>query len=124
MSTGGEATGPPAEPDDLVRPFLLTAGRTQSSVDGLRYETLVQATDVEGADLRFEAARLFELSRTAIAIAEIAARLGIPIGSAKVMVGDLIESGHVTVHDTVDTAAGDSASIDLMARIIEGVRKL
>jgi hypothetical protein len=124
MSTGGVAPGEQAEPHDLVRPFLATAGRTRSSVGSLRYETLVQATDVSGADLRFEAARLFSLCSTAMAIAEIAARLHIPIGSAKVIVGDLIDSGHLAAHETIDTTAYDSSGIDLMSRIIEGVRNL
>ncbi len=108
--------------NDFVRPFLMTAGRTKSSVEGLQFETMVQSTGIDGSKLRFEPARVFALCESAIAIAEISAHLGIPITTVKVVLGDLIDSGHVEVHRTIDTT--DSDDIQLISRLIEGVRRL
>jgi hypothetical protein len=108
--------------NDFVRPFLVTAGRTKSSVEGLQFETLVQTTGLEGSALRFEPARVFALCDTATAIAEISAHLEIPIATVKVIIGDLIDSGHIEVHRTIDTT--DSDDIQLISRLIEGVRRL
>lgn len=108
--------------NDFVRPFLVTGGRTKSSVKGLQFETMVQATQLDGENLRFESARVVDLCENATAIAEISAHLSMPIATVKVVLGDLIDSGHVEVHRTID--ATDSDDIQLISRLIEGVRRL
>lgn len=116
----GEPLG--GEANDFVRPFLVTTGRTKASVEGLRFETLVQATAKPGQELRFEPARVHALCTDAIAIAEISAELRMPIGTAKVVIGDLIQSGHVELHQTIDTE--QTEDIQLISRLIDGVRRL
>ncbi len=108
--------------NDFVRPFLVTAGRTKSSVEGLQFETMVQATGLDASSLRFEPARVHALCETATGIAEISAHLEIPIATVKVVLGDLIDSGHIEVNRTIDTT--DSDDIQLISRLIEGVRRL
>lgn len=108
--------------NDFVRPFLVTAGRTKSSVEGLQFETMVQATGIASTDLRFEPARVYALCESATAIAEISAHLKIPIATVKVVLGDLVDSGHIEVHRTID--ATDSEDIQLISRLIDGVRRL
>ncbi len=120
MTTGDD--NEEMDANDFVRPFLVTGGRTKSSVEGLQFETMVQATKSNGSDLRFEPARVFGLCQNAIAIAEISAHLEIPIATVKVVLGDLIDSGHVEVNRTID--ATDSDDIQLISRLIEGVRRL
>ena len=115
---------PPSNEDanDFVRPFLVTGGRTKSDVEGLQFETLVQSTDSPAGELRFEAAQIYALCTEAAAIAELSAHLKIPIGTIKVVVGDLIKDGFLDVHNTLETT--DTPDLDLLARIIEGVQKL
>ena len=112
----------PPQDDDLVRPYLITGGRTRADVDGLQFETLVEANGAAPDGLRFEAAQVFALCRTATGIAEISAQLGMPIATVKVVVGDLVNSGHVRIHDDAGTAPQGDAQ--LINRIIEGVRRL
>lgn len=120
--TNDESSGFESAPTDFVRPFLVTAGRTKSSVEGLQFETMIQAGTESGDDLRFEGARVFELCQESKAIAEISAHLKIPIGTIKVLVGDLIESGHLDVHQTLDTS--ETEDVQLISRLIDGVRRL
>jgi hypothetical protein len=114
------------EMDDFIRPFLVTSGRTRSSVEGLRLETMVQITEHEQSPLRFEAARVFALCKTSIAIAEISSYLNLPIGTVKVIVGDLITSGHLEQFSTIthDPTDGTPADVALISRLIDGVRRL
>lgn len=105
---------------NFLRPFLVTTGRTEVSVDGLRYETLVHSAVEASSGLRFESAKIFGLCQEPIALAEIAAELSIPIGTVKVLVSDLIENGHLALHDTIDA----TKDLDLISRLIEGVRRL
>lgn len=108
--------------NEFVRPFLVTAGRTETDVQGLQFETLIESTDKSADNLRFEAASLFALCQTAMGIAEISAHLTIPIATVKVIVGDLVKTGHARVHSTIEIA--DDADVQLIARLIDGVRDL
>ncbi|MFE1953119.1 MULTISPECIES: DUF742 domain-containing protein [Streptomyces] len=92
-----------AEDDDaadtqFVRPFIITGGRALPAQADLRLETLVVATDpVEGAaPLAFERRRIVALCAQATTVAQIAEAVEVPLGVAKVLVSDLVVSGHLT----------------------------
>ena len=78
----------PTAGGDLVRPYLATGGRTASAVEGLHIETMVQSTDAP-TSARFEAAKVLAMCDEPISIAEISAHLAMPLGTVKVLVGDL-----------------------------------
>ncbi|MDI2130417.1 DUF742 domain-containing protein [Yinghuangia seranimata] len=83
-----------AEADDgdaYVRPFIMTGGRTTPVTDGLRLETLVRALPAAlSAPLAFEARRVVERCQQPCSVAEIATALGVPVGVARVVIGDLL----------------------------------
>ncbi|WP_067897778.1 DUF742 domain-containing protein [Nocardia vaccinii] len=118
----GPETGAPAGPSDLepvVRPFLMTGGRTTPMIEGLRIETLVHATpEALSAPLRFELRTVVRLCQQPLSIAEIAAALHVPIGVARVVVGDLVAAGHVSV------AQAQEISTAVIERIRDLVRAL
>ena len=111
----------PSSGGDLIRPYLATAGRTTSRVQGLKLETLVQQTGTSPS-VRFESAKVFRLCEQPISLAELSAHLSIPLGSVKVIVGDLISSGDLQAHQTVDGSGADD--VQLITRLISGVRNL
>lgn len=111
----------PSSGGDLIRPYLATAGRTTSRVEGLKLETLVQCTGTI-PHVRFESAKIHQLCEAPISIAELSAHLGIPIGSVKVIVGDLITTGDLKAHRTSDGSSSDD--VQLITRLISGVRDL
>ena len=112
------------EEAQALRPYLLTGGRTRSAVDGLAFETLVEkGSEAARADqLRFENAKLLDLCDAPISVAELSAHLSIPLGSTMVMIGDLIASGHLLSHRTINAAS--DAGVSLVTRIIAGVKQL
>jgi hypothetical protein len=92
----------------VVRPYLMTSGRTIPLIDGLRIEALVRATPAAlSAPLRFEQQTVVRLCQHPHSIAEIAAALHVPIGVARVTVSDLVTAGHaaVTPAEELSTAA-------------------
>ena len=105
--------------DDLVRPFVMTGGRTKAS-DTLRVETLVQTARSDEGKAAFEAGRILELCRTPHSIAEIAAKLEIPLGVVRVLAGDLVSEDRLIVHhsDPVDI------ELSVLTRMIDRVRSL
>ncbi|MGW2661216.1 DUF742 domain-containing protein [Nocardia tengchongensis] len=105
--------------EPVVRPFMVTSGRTTPVVDGLRIEALVRATPAAlSAPLRFELERVVRLCQRPHSIAEIGAALRVPIGVARVLVSDLVSAGHVSVGRT------DELSTAALERIRDLVRNL
>ncbi|MCU7722867.1 DUF742 domain-containing protein [Actinoplanes sp. KI2] len=82
----------------MVRPFMLTGGRTQPVQDGIRIETQLHAAPAAlSAPLRFEARRIVELCQIPRSIADLSSALGVPVGVVRVIVADLVAEGHVLV---------------------------
>ena len=114
---GGPQRG---EEDPVVRPFMLTGGRTQPVHDGLRIETQLYAAPAAlSAPLRFESRRIVELCQVPMSIADLSAALGAPLGVVRVIVADLIAEGFVLVGD-----APGVLSTALIERIRDRVRAL
>jgi hypothetical protein len=89
----------------VVRPFIVSGGRTRPLQDNLRIETLVSAPPaLLSAPLNFENRRIAQLCQTPRSIAEIAVTLGVPIGVAKVLVADLVMARAVICHQPTDTS--------------------
>jgi hypothetical protein len=117
--------GSPAVEASLVRPYTLTAGRTDTSVD-LPLEAPVQT--VESAlfhrwpahDVR---GRIVALCVKSPSVAEISARLDLPLGVARVLVGDLVTAGYLRVHPTLDQSSRDERR-ELIGRTLRGLRAL
>jgi hypothetical protein len=109
----------PAGDDALIRPFLLTGGRTAPSGQHLRVETLVLADPAAlYASLQFEPRVIVEMCQVPLSVADIAVRLAVPLGVARVLVGDLVLAGHLRLAPQQDIA------LDLLERIRQRVRAL
>ena len=56
-------------------------------------------------------------------MAEIAARLNVPVGTARVLIGDLVQDGLVAVHDgQADRVVGPTSR--LLERVLDGLQAL
>jgi hypothetical protein len=108
-----------------VRPYAWTRGRTKSGLD-LAIEALVstsqRAHEQLGA-LQVEHRAIAELCEQTRSVAEVAALLSIPLGVARVLLGDMAGLGLVTVHQTA-SSAGSAPDLALMERVLSGLRRL
>jgi hypothetical protein len=105
--------------DELVRPFLVTGGRTHPLQDGLRIETVVSALpSALSAPLRFEARRIVELCQRPMAVVDVAVALRVPLGVARVLIADLIMDEYLRCD------AREELPIELIERIRDRVRAL
>jgi hypothetical protein len=122
----------PVPPDDpgvefdaeaIVRPFIVTGGRTRPTDERLRVETLVTALpSALSAPLSFERRHIVEICQRPLSIAEIANSLATPIGVVRVIIADLVAERYVTVEQPLNLR--DSTSVYLLERIRDGVRAL
>lgn len=111
---------------NLVRPYTLTAGRTGTTVD-LPLEAPIQtvrsalfhrwaANDLRG--------KIIQLCIKSPSVAEISARLDVPLGVARVLVGDLVTSGYLQVHTTLTDSSTTDDRRELIGRTLRGLRAL
>ena len=107
------------EDESLVRPFVITGGRTRHATVHLRVEALVVATGARHEHLQFEHARILDVVGEPISVAEVAARVEVPLGVAQILVGDLADAGMVRVHEATSVATPA-----LLLRMIDAVRAL
>jgi hypothetical protein len=116
-----DAEEPAGSESAFVRPYVLTRGRTRSTFE-LSIETLVSAAaPAAPAGLTGVHQAVLGLCREPRSVAELAALAGVPLGVARVLVGDLAAAGVVAVHRAAGAAGPDLA---LMERVLSGLRKL
>jgi Protein of unknown function (DUF742) len=116
----------PAREASLVRPYTLTAGRTDTSVD-LPLEAPVQTLQAALAhewppnDVRD---KIIQLCIKSPSVAEISAWLDVPLGVARVLVGDLVMSGYLRVHRTLTDHSTRDERRELIGRTLRGLKAL
>ena len=112
-------------PRTLVRPYVLTRGRTQS-----RRHLAIEALVSTKPDAPWHVTRLtgeFRSVRSLCdrprSVAEVAATLSVPLGVVRVLLDDMAEQGLVTIHETRTSHDGRPA-MALMERVLHGLRRL
>jgi peroxiredoxin Q/BCP len=116
-----------ADKPSLVRPYALTAGRIDSDIE-LALEAPVQALNTTAKPPRWPRndvrGQILTWCVHSTTVAEIAARLSLPLGATRFLVGDLVTQGYLRVHAPL----GDSMTIDerreLIRRTLRGLRAL
>lgn len=112
-----------SNPKQLVRPYTRTGGRTHVGYR-LELETLLTTTqgrDQDIATLRDDYRDICEMCRAPQSVAEIAARLSLPLGAARVLIADVVDAALLFVHETVSS---DGPSMDLLSRVAAGLKNL
>jgi hypothetical protein len=119
-------SGDPEVEASLVRPYILTAGRTNTRVN-LPLEAPIRTLEFgpaprwPGNDVR---AKILGLGVESPSVAEIAARLSLPLGVARVLIGDLVTQGYMRVQTTLGESATTDERRELIGRTLRGLRAL
>lgn len=109
----------------VVRPYTLTGGRSQPITGGLSLLAHVEALYAPEADLihlQPEHRAILNMTRTALSMAEIAARVDLPVGVVRVLIGDLLQENLVSTFES-DLAVNPPDESILQA-VIDGLRAL
>lgn len=116
-----------SEAPSRVRPYSLTAGRTYSSV-ALALETPVEVLDTSMTPPSWPTSdprsRILEMCTQRTSVAEISARLALPLGVTRVLVGDLVKQGYLRAHATLDESMELEERRELTRRVLVGLQAL
>jgi hypothetical protein len=106
-----------------VRPYAITGGRTRARTE-LQIEAIVYRTptgEKANGSLPLERGQILALLSTPLSTAEVSARLRLPLGVARVLLGDLIDEGYVAVNSRSATGRPD---LRLLERVLDGLQAL
>ncbi|MFC7548309.1 DUF742 domain-containing protein [Plantactinospora sp. GCM10030261] len=115
----------------LVRPYAVTRGRTRPRLD-IALEALVETTvrgrtagngkGGHGREHQYIAALCDGRLQS---LAEIAARMQLPLGVARVLIADMAADGMVAVHEPTSLDdSNDAVGTELLERVLSGLRRL
>jgi len=116
----------------LVRPYAVTRGRTRPRLE-IALEALVETT-VRGRSAGVSNSGQGGREHQNIAalcdgrlqsLAEIAARMQLPLGVARVLIADMATDGLVAVYEPASLEdANDAVGTELLERVLSGLRRL
>lgn len=114
-----DAAGP------LVRPYALTRGRTKDNRHGLDLVTLVVSVQPEVHQRRVEPeyADVLWVCERPLSVAEVAAKIDLPLCVVKVLLADLIDRNYV-IYRTGWQPMRNAPDLDTMQKVLDGIRKL
>ncbi len=113
----------------LVRPYAVTRGRTRPRLD-IAMEALVETTPrgrtgVNGSGQGREQQFIVSLCDGRLqSLAEIAARMQLPLGVTRVLLADMAAEGMVAVHEPTSLDGDESVGMELLERVLSGLRRL
>jgi Protein of unknown function (DUF742) len=115
----------------LVRPYAVTRGRTRPSLD-IALEALVETTVRGRSAVSNKGGQVREHQYIASlcdgrlqSLAEIAARMKLPLGVARVLIADMAAEGLVAVYEPTSLDdANDAVGTELLERVLSGLRRL
>ena len=126
MSTGGHESETGDGGPSLVRPYALVRGRTRT--DGAAPIPVESIVITEGErdlePLQLERAAIARLCKRPHSVAEVSARLGVPVGVVRVLVADLTQDGYVHVNLPLDPRSDGSVDRVLLERVLAGLEAL
>jgi hypothetical protein len=104
-----------------VRPYAMSGGRTRPTHDALEIETLVSTTSTVDLTpkLTVEQRAIAVLCHDILSIAEVSAKLHLPLGVVRILVGDMADDHPIIVHRP--TPPGDRPDLALLERELYGL---
>ncbi|MFF4311653.1 DUF742 domain-containing protein [Streptomyces sp. 900105755] len=118
--------------EQLVRPYTITSGRTTPERADLTLITLVTTLPEVTTQAALAVRRMQPEHRTILglcrepkAVVEVAAKLGLPVSLTKILIGDLVDSGHMRARSPQPlTRAGGLPDMTTLEAVRDGLRKL
>lgn len=114
-----------AEAGPVVRPYAMTGGRTRTSRVTFDLIAVVVTANVPSpgeAGLGPEHLTILELCRAPLSVADVASEVDLPLGVVRVLLGDLLDRGHIIVRDPAPV--GERVNESVLREVIHGLQAL
>jgi hypothetical protein len=113
------------EAGPIVRPYAMTRGRTRPHGDGFDLMAVVTVTGRMPLDTRWlspEHLQILRICRTPTPVVDVASDLAVPLGVARVLLGDLRDEDLITLVIEPQTDKGPEEGV--LREVLNGLRAL
>ena len=111
--------------EDPDRLYTVTRGRSAADDPDLDIVTLIVAAAEPSPGMQSEHARILRAARTPVAVVEISADLGLPVGVVKILLSDLLRANKITArHPSTARARTQLPDTALLKKVLVGLHKL
>jgi hypothetical protein len=120
-----DRANPPPGDDRVVPVYAFTRGRTRSAGRDLPLEAVVtaaKATTRQPALLQSESLAIVTMCSRPLSLAEIGSALRVPVGVARVLVGDLVNAGYLVAHLPQHATHDGGPTQAILGRLLDGLR--
>jgi hypothetical protein len=115
----------PSGDDRVVPVYAFTRGRTRPAGRDLPLEAVVtaaKATTRQPALLQSESLAIVTMCSRPLSLAEIGSALRVPVGVARVLVGDLVNAGYLVAHLPQHATRDGGPTQAILGRLLDGLR--
>jgi hypothetical protein len=113
------------EAGPVVRHYAMTSGRTRPLRGEFDLITLIVASRLGAggeAGLQPEHARILQLCQNPVSVAELATDLDLPVGTVRVLLGDLLDRGFIRTRSPAPAAQLPNERV--FKAVLDGLRSL
>lgn len=115
----------PTDGEDPDRLYVITGGRSRADDCPLDLVTLIVAESAPSPGMQSEHVKILRMCRSPMAVVEIAANLGLPVTVVKILLSDLLDTGHITPrHPTSATSPTPLPTPGLLKQVLVGLQQL
>ncbi|MFC4011591.1 DUF742 domain-containing protein [Nonomuraea purpurea] len=109
-------------PDRL---YTVTGGRSRVDENALDVVSLIVSECDPTPGMQSEHARILLMCRRPMAVVEVSAELGLPIGVVRILLCDLLDTGRITArHPRVAPAKAQLPDPAILEQVLVGLQKL
>jgi hypothetical protein len=113
------------EAGPVVRHYAMTSGRTKPRRGEFDLITLIMATRTPAqldASIQPELSAIIRMCQNPISVAELATHLDLPAGTVRVLLGDLLDRGHIRTRSPAPAAQLPTERV--FKAVLDGLRSL
>ncbi|AXB42258.1 DUF742 domain-containing protein [Amycolatopsis albispora] len=115
----------PLEDEDPDRLYTVTGGRTGPGQAELDLVTLIVTEAGPAPGMQSEHVRILRLGRHPTSVVELASELGLPVSVTRILVADLLDTGHVSArHPTAIGPGTELPELEFLKKVLVGLRNL
>ncbi|MFB9832959.1 DUF742 domain-containing protein [Actinoallomurus acaciae] len=111
--------------EDPDRLYTVTGGRSHANENPLDVVTLIVSESGPEPGMQSEHARILRLCAGPLSVVEISAELGLPVTIVKILLLDLLDTGHITARNPLPAVRRSQLpDLEILKQVLIGLENL
>lgn len=109
--------------EDPDRLYTVTGGRTAAGREFDLVALVVSEREPEPG-MQSEHAKILRLCQAPVSVVELSADLRLPVTAVMILLGDLLDAGHIAIRHPLRTDPATKPTPELLKEVLHGLQKL